>query len=48
MSKMKSWSVQALLLALSLIGCRKDHEHEEEIKTIKVAALLSQTGGWSN
>lgn len=45
---MKSWSVLALLLALSLIGCRKDHEHEEEIKTIKVAALLSQTGGWSN
>jgi len=45
---MKSWSVLALLLALSLIGCRKDHEHEEEVKTIKVAALLSQTGGWSN
>lgn len=40
-----------LILCVSvLVSCRKDHEHDqhEEVTTIKVAALLSQTGGWSN
>jgi branched-chain amino acid transport system substrate-binding protein len=31
----------------TIVSCRKDHEHEE-VHEIKVAALLSQTGGWSN
>lgn len=39
-----------LLFVSVLVSCRKDHEHDqqEEVTTIKVAALLSQTGGWSN
>jgi len=37
-----------LFTLLTFIGCRKDHEDHEEIHEIKVAALLSQTGGWSN
>jgi branched-chain amino acid transport system substrate-binding protein len=32
---------------ITIVSCRKDHEHEE-VQEIKVAALLSQTGGWSN
>ena len=32
---------------ITIVSCRKEHEHEE-VQEIKVAALLSQTGGWSN
>lgn len=40
-----------LFVIFVMIGCRKDHEdHEdhEDVQKVKVAALLSQTGGWSN
>lgn len=33
--------------AITIVSCRKDHDHQE-VQEIKVAALLSQTGGWSN
>ena len=50
LSSLKSWSALILVLSLTLFGCEKDHEHEEPCnhKTIKVAALLSKTGEWSN
>ncbi|MFM1771331.1 MAG: hypothetical protein RLZZ71_473 [Bacteroidota bacterium] len=50
MSSLKSWSALILVLSLTLFGCKKDHEHEEPCnrQTIKVAALLSKTGEWSN
>ena len=50
MSSLKSWSALILVLSLTLFGCEKDYEHEEPCnhKTIKVAALLSKTGEWSN
>lgn len=32
---------------LAIVSCRKEHDHEE-VQEIKVAALLSQTGDWSN
>jgi branched-chain amino acid transport system substrate-binding protein len=39
------------LCVVSIVSCRKDHDdHDdhEDFQEIKVAALLSQTGGWSN
>jgi len=50
MSLLKSWSVLIVVLTLTLFGCKKEHEHEEPCnhQTIKVAALLSKTGDWSN
>ncbi|MFY8077703.1 MAG: ABC transporter substrate-binding protein [Flavobacteriales bacterium] len=43
-----------LFCIVSIVSCRKDHDdhddHDdyEDFQEIKVAALLSQTGGWSN
>ena len=51
MSLLKSWSVLFLVFSLTLFGCKKDHDdHDdyEDFQQIKVAALLSQTGDWSN
>ena len=50
MSLLKSWSALIVVLTLTLFGCEKEHEHEEPCnrQTIKVAALLSETGEWSN
>lgn len=48
MLSLKSWSAFVLVLALTFFGCRKDHEETCKIETIKVAALLSKTGEWSN
>ena len=51
MSLLKSWWVLVLAFSLALFGCKKDHDdHDdyEDFQQIKVAALLSQTGDWSN
>jgi len=48
MLSLKSWSAFVLVLSLTFFGCRKDHEGTCKIETIKVAALLSKTGEWSN
>ena len=51
MSLLKSWWVLFLVFSLTLFGCKKDHDdHDdyEDFQQIKVAALLSQTGDWSN
>jgi branched-chain amino acid transport system substrate-binding protein len=48
MLSLKSWSALVLVLSLTFFGCRKDHEETCKIETIKVAALLSKTGEWSN
>ena len=48
MLSLKSWSAFVLVLSLTFFGCRKDHEETCKIETIKVAALLSKTGEWSN
>ena len=48
MSSLKSWSVLILVFSLTLFGCKKDHEETCATQTIKVAALLSKTGEWSN
>ena len=48
MSLLKSWSVLVLAFSFALFGCKKDHEETCETQTIKVAALLSKTGEWSN
>jgi branched-chain amino acid transport system substrate-binding protein len=48
MSFLKSWSAFVIVLSLTLFGCKKDNEETCETQTIKVAALLSKTGEWSN
>ena len=48
MSTMRTWSMFILVFSLTLFGCKKDNEDTSETKTIKVAALLSKTGEWSN
>ena len=50
MSQLKKIMKKLLVLlfcVITIVSCRKDHDHEE-VHEIKVAALLSQTGGWSN
>jgi branched-chain amino acid transport system substrate-binding protein len=40
-----------LFCIVSIVSCRKDHDDHDDhddFQEIKVAALLSQTGGWSN
>jgi branched-chain amino acid transport system substrate-binding protein len=49
-SSLKSRSAIILILSVAFLGCRKDSEEscDTQTRTIKVAALLSKTGEWSN
>jgi branched-chain amino acid transport system substrate-binding protein len=54
-SKMKNKKALFVLLCLGLLwsGCRRDnqeedHDHCNQLEVIKIAALVSETGDWSN